>query len=165
MVVQSEAIKAPLLNFNLTLTLCFVLFFLFVFLLRKHQYDSGNYAIMLTTRTTQAAALGPKDKLFLPFQLSLYLSIRPAGGDWELTGEGWVARAGWGRILGGSRDLPFPSAARTLSAHEALSLRDWTKPLTAHLTLSLSCTWLCFRAPFTLSCLSLLLLSTLRKER
>lgn len=57
-------------------------------------------------------------------------------------------------------DLPFPSAANTLSADWALSLSDWTEPLSAHLTLSLSCTWLCFHSPFFLLCVSWLSLST-----
>lgn len=62
-------------------------------------------------------------------------------------------------------DLLLPSAVHTLSADRALSLSDWTEPLSTHLTLSLSCTWLCFHSPFPLFCASWLSLSTLFKQR
>lgn len=97
------------------------------------------------------------------------LLVCPAGGAAELAfpAERREARQ-WhesGPVPRALPDLPFPSAAHTLSAGWALSLSDWTEPLNAHLTLSLSCTWLCFHSPFYLLCVSWLSLSTLFEQR
>lgn len=90
--------------------------------------------------------------------------IPPAGGAAELVvpSQTHVEQR---TIPRASPDLPFPSAAHTLSASWALSLCDWTEPLSAHLTLSLSCTWLCFHSPFSLLWVSWLSLSTLFEQR